>query len=132
MKRILLIEDQAEMRKLIQAMLSAHDYELVPAVDGRAAIQHLAQSDFEVILVDLLLPDVRGEMVIQWVLSNRPQLKPRILVTTGADLTPGLEALLEGLKIPVLRKPFGKDALVAAVGAISAAGGPDQRSAGVP
>lgn len=122
MKRILLIEDQAEMRRLIQSMLAKQDFELVPAADGRTAIQHLAQSDFEAILVDLILPDVRGEMVIQWVLSNRPQLKPRILVTTGAMLTEGLEAMLQSLKIPVLRKPFNKDQLLAAVVQITAVG----------
>lgn len=115
MKRILVIEDQAEMRKLIQSMLATQDYEVVAAADGRAAIQHLAQGDFEAILVDLILPDVRGEMVIQWVLSNRPQLKPRILVTTGAELTPGLGAMLDSLKIPILNKPFSKDQLLAAV-----------------
>ncbi len=128
MKRILVIEDQAEMRKLIQAMLTNQDYEVVAAVDGRAAIQHLAQGEFDVILVDLILPDVRGEMVIQWVLNNRPQSKPRLLVTTGAVLTPGLEAMLEGLRVPILRKPFDKGELLAAVGAIAGAGGPDQRS----
>lgn len=115
MKRILVIEDQAEMRKLIQSMLATQDYEVVAAADGRAAIQHLAHGDFEVILVDLILPDVRGELVIQWVLSNRPQLKPRILVTTGALLTPGLGAMLESLKVPILNKPFSKDQLLAAV-----------------
>ena len=132
MKRILVIEDQAEMRKLIHSMLATQDCELVPAADGRTAIQLLAQGDFDVILVDLILPDVRGEMVIQWVLSNRPQLKARILVTTGASLTAGLEAMLESLKIPILRKPFDKDQLVAAVGPIANVGRPDQLSAGVP
>ena len=122
MKRILVIEDQAEMRKLIHAMLATQDYEVVAAVDGRAAIQHLAETDFDAILVDLGLPDVRGEMVIQWILSNRPQLKPRILVVTGVVLQPGLEAMLETLKIPVLRKPFSKDELVAAVKPIAVAG----------
>ena len=132
MKRILVIEDQAEVRKLIQSILATQHYDLVAAADGRTAIQHLAQRDFDAILVDLILTDVRGEMVIQWVLSNRPQLKPRILVTTGAVLTSGLEAMLESLKIPILRKPYNKNQLVAAVESVANAAEPDPLSAGAP
>lgn len=111
------------MRTLIHSILAPLGYDTVPAPDGRAAIQHLAQTDYDAILVDLGLPDVRGEMVIQWVLSNRPQLKPRILVVTGVVLTAGLEAMLESLKIPVIRKPFGNQQLIAAVESIAQSSG---------
>ena len=58
------------------------------------------------IITDLRMPGGSGEFVIQWILANRQHLRSRVLIVTGDLLSPGLEAFLEKVQIPMLPKPY--------------------------
>ncbi len=115
MRTILLVEDDTAQRELVRRVLEPRGYELAEAATGEAAVELLSHKDYAAILLDLRMPGGSGEWVIQWILTNRPHLKPRILVITGDLLSPGLDAFLERVQLPMLGKPYLLGDLVAAV-----------------
>lgn len=113
--KVLLIEDDAAQRELVHHVLEPHGYEVREASTGDAGIKQIVENDFDALLVDLRMPKLSGEFVIQWVLANRPQLRERILVITGDLLSPGLDAFLATAQVPLLAKPYLLSDLVDAV-----------------
>src|SRR5215831_8725839 len=59
-KRILVVEDQADNRKIIRDMLRATDYEITEAEDGEQALEALAKQRPDLILMDIQLPIMDG------------------------------------------------------------------------
>jgi CheY-like chemotaxis protein len=113
--KALLIEDDAAQRELVHHVLEPYGFEVQEASTGDAGIKKIVETDFDVLLVDLRMPKLSGEFVIQWVLANRPKLRERILVITGDLLSPGLDAFLGSAKVPMLAKPYLLADLVGAV-----------------
>lgn len=114
-KSVLVIEDEPAQRSLIREVLQPHGYELFEAENGEAAIRQLVRADFNAILLDLRMPGGSGEFVVQWILANRPYLKPRVLVVTGDVLSRGAQAFLNKVQLPLLAKPYNVSELVKAV-----------------
>jgi len=113
--KLLLIEDDAAQRELVHHVLEPHGFEVQEASTGDAGIKKIQETAFDALLVDLRMPKLSGEFVIQWVLANRPELRERILVITGDLLSPGLDAFLGSVKVPMLAKPYLLSDLVEAV-----------------
>ena len=101
--------------QLVHHVLEPHGFEVQEASTGDAGIKQIVATAFDVLLIDLRMPKLSGEFVIQWVLANRPQLRDRILVITGDLLSPGLDAFLASVKVPMLAKPYLLSDLVDAV-----------------
>ena len=59
-KRVLIIDDEKNMRHMLQAMLSKAGYHVETAPDGRAGLDQLAESKFDFILCDLKMPKMDG------------------------------------------------------------------------
>jgi CheY-like chemotaxis protein len=115
MPKILLIEDDDAQRELVRHVLEPHGLEIREAENGAAGIRALGETEFDAILVDLRMPKLSGEFVIQWIVANRPDLRDRILVITGDLLSPGLDAFLDTVQVPMLAKPYLLNDLVEAV-----------------
>jgi Response regulators consisting of a CheY-like receiver domain and a winged-helix DNA-binding domain len=62
--RVLVIDDEAPIRRLLRVMLTAHDFDFVEAAGGREGINLAARYKPDVVLVDLGLPDLDGKKVI--------------------------------------------------------------------
>jgi two-component system KDP operon response regulator KdpE len=78
--RVLLVEDDAHSRAALTALLAADGAEVVGAECGRAA---LAQGDgFDVVLTDLGLPDIPGDVLLGTLLA-RARVRPRVIIMTG-------------------------------------------------
>jgi two-component system CheB/CheR fusion protein len=82
--RVLLVEDATDIRDVFQLLLEAEGAEVVATGSGREAAALAAREDFDVILTDLGLPDISGEMVIRQALRNSRR-RPRVVVVTGYD-----------------------------------------------
>jgi CheY-like chemotaxis protein len=124
--KVLLIEDDAAQRELVRHVLEPHGFEIHEAATGDAGIRKIQETVYEALLVDLRMPKLSGEFVIQWALAHRPELRERILVITGDLLSPGLDAFLASAQVPMLAKPYLLSDLVDAVkkivGAAASAG----------
>lgn len=64
MEKILVVEDEAKIRKIIISYLK-EDYQITEAADGRKALEYFKQTDFDLIILDLMLPQISGEKVCQ-------------------------------------------------------------------
>jgi len=94
--RILVVEDSRTQAKEVISLLQKNDYEAVWVEDGKSAIKASATEPFDVILLDLVLPDISGTEVSRWLKSNeKTRAIPIIMVTVKSDVKDkvmGLEA----------------------------------------
>jgi CheY-like chemotaxis protein len=107
---VLLVEDNQLTRATTAEMLRACGWEVVEADSAEAALQPLRMHDISVLMVDVKLPGESGLVFAAQAREIRPSVP--IIVATGVDLaadSPG------GSGPVVLRKPYGFDALQAAL-----------------
>jgi CheY-like chemotaxis protein len=89
---ILVVEDDAPMREAISDMLVASGFAVAPVADGIAAREWVRHSLPEVVILDLLLPEVSGfELLAEWRAAPRTADLP-VFVLTAKDLTREEEA----------------------------------------
>jgi DNA-binding response OmpR family regulator len=108
---VLIIEDDDATRDLLAAI--ATDYGFVPqvAADGETAMGQLAESDFEVVLIDLLLPRVDGFELLRLLKSKKPDLLERTIVVTAASEMSTRECVELRSVWRLMHKPVDVDAL---------------------
>jgi two-component system response regulator PilR (NtrC family) len=84
--RALVVEDEAGTRDLLRQLLENEGFEVDVAVDGEKAIGFLANHDYDVVLMDMVLPRVSGADVMEHLLCTKPQVLEKIIVVTGVHL----------------------------------------------
>ncbi|MHB8572070.1 MAG: ATP-binding response regulator [Candidatus Dormibacteria bacterium] len=94
--RVLLVDDEANGRQLVGAALDRCGAELVSVASGAEALSSLDQRIPEVILVDLLMPDMSGFELVLRLRSRSETAKVPIIVVSAKDLTPTDMAALNG------------------------------------
>ena len=82
-------------------------HEVVTTTRGREALDWIARGDdFDVIICDLMMPELSGQEFYQALLADRPDLAERMIFLTGGAFTPEAQAFLDGSPQPRLSKPF--------------------------
>src|SRR5436305_2776875 len=112
-RRILLIEDEPAISSLIARALSAAGYAVDRAETGRGGLHCAASGDYDLVLLDLVMPDLDGRMVLQRLLGMRPD-QPVVMLSCLTDVTAKVECLDLGAR-DYLTKPFALDELTARV-----------------
>ena len=103
MTKLLVIEDNKPLAKSLRGWLS-RQYDITVAFSGHAGISHLAKESFEVIILDLGLPDLPGQEVCPQIRASG--IKTPILVLTGSDDVNAKVAMLDIGADDYLLKPF--------------------------
>jgi DNA-binding response OmpR family regulator len=112
-KSILVVEDDPTVRTLIKRVLSRSGFDVTDVADGRHAIDAARATDFDLVITDLVMPELEGLETIRTLKRERPSVE--ILAVSGAYGGAFLHAAeLLGARA-TLAKPFDVDALVAAV-----------------
>ncbi|MFO8151885.1 sigma-54-dependent transcriptional regulator [Thioalkalivibrio sp.] len=106
MTRILLVDDEAAIRRAVRRFLEHHGFEIALAEDLCGAREQAERSDFDLVLADLRLPDGEGTALI----GEYPRL-PTVIMTSYASITSAVEAMKSGA-IDYIAKPFDHDALL--------------------
>jgi DNA-binding response OmpR family regulator len=119
--RVLVVEDDPSVRGLLHTLLTAEGYDVSTASDGLAGLVKAAQTLPDLILLDLMMPDLGGVRVLEE-LREDPELDetPVVVVTGQVDAVPGMRRVLGDDNVFV--KPFAVAELLARVAAIT--GGP--------
>jgi signal transduction histidine kinase/DNA-binding response OmpR family regulator len=101
---VLVVEDDADTREMLQRMLEREGFTVVEAADGRAGLDRVAEQRPSLILLDLLMPQMNGfEFLAE--LQTRPEWRSiPVVVVTAKDLTAEEHARLSGQVSEVLRK----------------------------
>jgi CheY-like chemotaxis protein len=107
---VLIVEDDAELRRMWRIALSVEGFEVEEAGDGIDALQHLEQRAPDLIVLDLGLPRLSGFSVRQEIAAHAVTRQIPIVVVTGSTMDLGhLDVSC------VLRKPVTPEELIAAV-----------------
>jgi len=102
--RILLVEDDDDVAKLLRDMLARYDCELETAYNVSEAINVVLSRKFDLVFIDLVLPDGSGVDVIKTVKVHSPTTP--ILVMTGVSQPRLIDEALACGVVTVLHKPF--------------------------
>ena len=108
--RVLLVEDARDILDVFTLLLKAEGAEVVATGSGREAIELAAAQDFDVLLTDLGLPDIPGDVVIRQVVATARR-RPRVVVVTGFEEPFVGRARQAGADV-VLTKPLAWSALL--------------------
>ena len=111
-RKILVVENDSSTRKLLEVLLRRHGHETTSVEAGAQAIELLERSAFDVVIVDLMMPEVSGHDVIAYVAERSPQTPVIVCTAAGPKIT---DALQSSVVKAVIRKPFDILQLTAAV-----------------
>ncbi|MDF2383377.1 response regulator transcription factor [Nostoc ellipsosporum NOK] len=114
--RLLLVEDDEPLRRLLSDQLNERGYAVQAVADGRAAIGAIGDDPFDIVILDRMLPFVDGVDVLRW-LREQEVLTPVILLTALGRLPERVEGLEAGADDYVV-KPFETDELHARIRAL--------------
>ncbi len=82
--RVLVVEDEHELRELIATWLETRNYQVVQAADGRDAVDLLeAGLEPDVILLDLTMPRMNGHEFLEWLRASPKHRDRRVIVASG-------------------------------------------------
>lgn len=107
--RVLIADDDDAIRNLVTMVLERAGVPHDAARDGRAAIDLLQQHEYAVLLVDLMMPDVNGFQLLEY-LRDQPRRPGTVLIMTAAGDSE-LRSLDPAVVTTIIRKPFDIHAL---------------------
>ena len=110
LKHLLLVEDEAPLRLAIAEQLADRGYQVEQAESGEAALAHLADFAFDIIVTDLRLPGIDGSAVIEAAVARYPHIIA-IVVTGFGTVKDAVEAIKRGAW-DFVSKPFQIDELL--------------------
>jgi two-component system, OmpR family, KDP operon response regulator KdpE len=108
--RVLVIDDEPPIRKLLRMGLTAQGYHILEAASGKAALDLLKEAP-DLIILDLGLPDAQGHELLRTI-RTRSESVPIVVLSSRSDETGKVEALDLGAD-DYVTKPFGMDELLA-------------------
>src|SRR5262249_47529707 len=110
--RVLVIDDEPPIRKLLRVGLSAHGYQIMEASSGKMAIELLSeQPPPDLIILDLGLPDMQGHELLRTMRARNDNV-PIVILSSREDEGGKVQALDSGAD-DYVTKPFGMDELLA-------------------
>jgi DNA-binding NtrC family response regulator len=128
-ERLLIAEDDADMRDLLQEDLESAGYEIVIAVDGTAALEHIRreQKPIDLVITDVQMPDLKGDELLQTLREQRAEI-PVIVITAFGSVEQAVQMIKAGA-FQYLTKPFESGDLLRLVAAALAKSAPQREQA---
>jgi two-component system KDP operon response regulator KdpE len=109
--RVLVIDDEPAIRKLLRVGLSAHGYQIMEASSGKTALELLGEQPPNLIILDLGLPDMQGHELLRTMRARNDSV-PIVVLSSRDDEAGKVQALDSGAD-DYVTKPFGMDELLA-------------------
>lgn len=108
MARILLVDDEGSIVRLLEEMLKQMGYEIVTASNGAEALTRLKSTPVDLVVTDIVMPRMNGLQLIEEIRQKHPSVK--IIAMSGGDMKSGpaeylLSACQQGA-VGCLAKPF--------------------------
>lgn len=102
---VLIVEDDPAIRRLVKTVLEREGYRVEVAGDGIEAVLKLGLAEFDVIVLDLMMPNLDGFRLMSTLAENDPTRLQKIIITSAAS--PAIiRERLKGTPFDVLSKPF--------------------------
>jgi two-component system phosphate regulon sensor histidine kinase PhoR len=108
-RRVLIVDDEEVVRNGCQRSLETVGYRIDTAASGQEGVAHLEDETYDVVLLDLVMPDMDGMQVLEWIREHRPEI-PVIVITGFATVAKAVGAMRAGA-FDFIGKPFTPDYL---------------------
>jgi DNA-binding NtrC family response regulator len=105
-KTILLVEDDAAFAEILKEYLESYDFSVTVACDGVQGMKRVMEKDFDIIICDLLMPNLPGDMFYIGVERVKPKLAKRFIFITGHQNNPKISEFVKKVRALTLFKPF--------------------------
>ena len=105
-RTVLLLDDESQVATVLKDYLEFRSFHVTTAKDGVEGLKKIMASDFDVILCDLMMPNLPGDMFYLAVERTKPQLCKRFIFMTGYAGDPKWQAFIKRVKGVELAKPF--------------------------
>jgi len=115
---ILIVDDSPTIRRMVRVSLSPLNLEFVEAASGLEAIEQLAISPIQLMVLDLNMPDMHGLEVLGFVRANQKFLQLPVVVLTTRDDEASREGAMQAGATRYLTKPFQPAAFAPEIRAI--------------
>jgi CheY-like chemotaxis protein len=105
-RRILLLDDDVDFRELLKEFLAPQCFEITCVSNGAEGLRRIMANEFDVILCDMMMPSLPGDMFYMAVERVKPLLCKRFVFMTGHKGDPKYDIFIRRIKGLVLWKPF--------------------------
>lgn len=119
-RTLLIVEDDVDIRRVMRRMLSGMEFRIEEAADGVAALAAVAAHRPDVMILDLMMPEMNGLVVLD-TLRDTGQIDGLLILVITGSITPASVLREKGAQ-GVLRKPFTRAELCEAVEAVAGLG----------
>jgi CheY-like chemotaxis protein len=109
-QKVLLLEDRDDFREVLRDHLSRH-FQVTSVPSGVQGLREIREGAFDLIICDMMMPGMGGEMFYWAVTRTRPATAQRFIFFTGHKNNPAIEFFFKRVKATVLIKPFELKAL---------------------
>ena len=99
--RVLVVDDEPSICKALEIALKRSGYDVMTVESGETATTVLRAEHFDVMLVDLRIPDMRGDTIFEFAAATQPHLRTATLFMTG-DITERAQKLIGACRCPTL------------------------------
>jgi DNA-binding response OmpR family regulator len=115
--RVLIVDDEPTICRALQIALTRAGYAVDTRETGEGALELLRREHVDALIVDLRIPDTRGDVLFEIAAATQPQLRRQTLFITGDASSRGME-LVGACGCPVLFKPFDLKELIARIASL--------------
>ena len=112
---MLLLDDRDDFREVLEDYLISRFYDVIAVPNGVEGLKEILKCPFDLIICDMMMPQLGGEMFYWAVTRMRPAASLRFIFFTGHQNDPKIQAFFQRINATVLIKPFKFDALNAAI-----------------
>lgn len=109
--RVLIVDDEPTICRALQIAMTRAGYTVETRETGEGALELLRREPVDALIVDLRIPDTRGDVLFELASSIQPHLRHQTLFITGDASSRGME-LVNACGCPVLYKPFDLKELI--------------------
>ena len=117
-RRVLLLEDDQTLTTMIKEFLESHFYKVVAVSNGAEGVRSLLKDEFDIIICDIVMPKLPGDMFYFAVKKTKPHLCRRFVFITGYADNSKINDFITEVKGTMLAKPFEMDELLEAVASV--------------
>jgi DNA-binding NtrC family response regulator len=112
--RVLVVDDEPAICKALTLALTRAGFDAVAAQSAESALATIRAEHIDIMLIDLRIPDMRGDSIFEYAAAEQPHLRHQTLFMTG-DITDRAAELIAACRCGFLRKPFDLKDMIDAI-----------------
>ncbi len=120
--RILIVEDDEEIGRMLGDILAAAGHAADVAASGREALDRLRRTRYDLVISDVLMPDIDGLGLYREIQARHREMGERVIFMTGDTVSGKAGSVVDGTSRPLIEKPFVPAEVIATVNTALAAG----------